>query len=123
MAEDPLVARATRDAIAIAAEGRKFGLHLLVCTQRPQKIHENVLTQCENLVLMRLNATADVAFAQDAFSFVPRELLGLAASFRQGEALVAGRIASHAAIIRFGARVAQEGGADVPATWARGAPR
>jgi hypothetical protein len=123
VAEDPLVARATRDAIAIAAEGRKFGLHLLVCTQRPQKIHENVLTQCENLVLMRLNAAADVAFAQDAFSFVPRELLGLAASFRQGEALVAGRIASHAAIIRFGARVAQEGGADVPATWARGAPR
>jgi len=78
-----------------------------------------VLTQCENLVLMRLNAAADVAFVQQAFSFVPPELLGLAASFGQGEAVVAGTIASHAALVRLGRRVAQEGGADVPATWAR----
>jgi DNA helicase HerA-like ATPase len=91
-----------------------------VSTQRPQKIHENVLTQCENLVLMRLNAAADVGFAQSAFSFVPPELVALAASFRQGEALVAGGIASHAALMRFGARVAQEGGADVASDWARG---
>ena len=119
VAPDAVTGAAVRDAIAIAAEGRKFGLHLLVSTQRPQKLHENVLTQCENLVLMRLNAAADVAFAQQAFSFVPPELLGLAASFRQGEAVVAGTIASHAALVRFGRRVAQEGGADVPATWAR----
>jgi hypothetical protein len=120
VAEGAVTAAAVRDAIAIAAEGRKFGLHLLVSTQRPQKIHENVLTQCENLVLMRLNAAADVNFAQSAFSFVPPELVALAASFRQGEALVAGGIASHAALMRFGARVAQEGGADVAADWARG---
>jgi len=121
-APDAVTAAAVRDTVAIAAEGRKFGLHLLVSTQRPQKIHENVLTQCENLVLMRLNAAADVAFAQQAFSFVPPELLGLAASFRQGEAVVAGTIASHAALIRFGRRVAQEGGADVAAGWAGQAP-
>jgi DNA helicase HerA-like ATPase len=119
-ADNAVTSAAVRDAIAIAAEGRKFGLHLLVSTQRPQKIHENVLTQCENLVLMRLNAAADVGFAQSAFSFVPPELVALAASFRQGEALVAGGIASHAALMRFGARVAQEGGADVASDWARG---
>ena len=120
VAEDAVTSAAVRDAIAIAAEGRKFGLHLLVSTQRPQKIHENVLTQCENLVLMRLNAAADVRFAQSAFSFVPPELVALAASFRQGEALVAGGITSHAALIRFGARVSQEGGTDVASDWARG---
>jgi DNA helicase HerA-like ATPase len=120
VAEDAVASSGVRDAIAIAAEGRKFGLHLLVSTQRPQKIHENVLTQCENLVLMRLNAQADVSFAQSAFSFVPQELVALAASFRQGEALVAGGITSHAALMRFGARVAQEGGADVASDWARG---
>src|SRR4051794_28214960 len=118
--DNAISAAAVRDAIAIAAEGRKFGLHLLVSTQRPQKLHENVLTQCENLVLMRLNAAADVAFAQSSFSFVPPELLALAASFRQGEALAAGGIASHAALMRFGARVAEEGGADVASDWARG---
>jgi hypothetical protein len=38
--------------------------------------------------------------------------------FRLGDALVAGKFSSHPALLRFGARVAQEGGADVPATWA-----
>jgi DNA helicase HerA-like ATPase len=37
---DPLVALATDHAVRIAAEGRKFGLYLLVSTQRPQKIPE-----------------------------------------------------------------------------------
>ena len=59
--EDPLAALATEDAIRIAAEGRKFGLYLLVVTQRPQKVHENVLSQCDNLVLMRMNSAADLA--------------------------------------------------------------
>jgi hypothetical protein len=40
------------------------------------------------------------------------------AAFRQGEALVAGKIASHAAHMRFGAQIAAEGGGDVPASWA-----
>ena len=115
---DPLTALATDAAVRIAAEGRKFGLYLLVSTQRPQKIHENVLSQADNLILMRLNSAADAAFAQDVFSFVPPGLVARSASFRLGEALVAGKIASHPALIRFGARVAEEGGADVPATWA-----
>ena len=33
--------------------------------------------------------------------------------------LVAGKIASHPAFVRFGPRIAEEGGADVPATWAQ----
>jgi DNA helicase HerA-like ATPase len=55
---DLLVALATDHAIRIAAEGRKFGLYLLVSTQRPQKIPENVLSQADNLVLLRLNSLA-----------------------------------------------------------------
>ena len=116
--EDPLTAMATQHAVRIAAEGRKFGLYLVVSTQRPQKVHENVISQCDNLVLMRLNSAADAAFAQAVFSFVPPSLVGQAASFRLGEALVAGKISPYPALIRFGARVAEEGGSDVPATWA-----
>ena len=70
--EDPLTALATEHAVRIAGEGRKFGLYLLVSTQRPQKVHENVLSQCDNLLLMRMNSTADLGFVADVFSFVPR---------------------------------------------------
>ena len=116
--EDPLTALATEHAVRIAAEGRKFGLYMLVSTQRPQKVHENVISQCDNLMLMRLNSAADAAYAQGVFSFVPPRLIELASAFRLGEALVAGKISPHPALVRFGARVAEEGGSDVPATWA-----
>jgi DNA helicase HerA-like ATPase len=116
--EDGLTALATDLAVRIAGEGRKFGLYLLVSTQRPQKVHENVLSQCDNLLLMRMNSTADLGFVSDVFSFVPRSLVERATSFRQGESLAAGKISPHPALLRFGARVSQEGGGDVPADWA-----
>ena len=115
---DQLTAQAAGHAIRIAAEGRKFGLYLLVSTQRPQKIAENVLSQADNLVLMRLNSLADTAFTQAAFSFVPPSLIDQAVTFHQGEALIAGKISPQPALLRFGARISEEGGADVPATWA-----
>jgi uncharacterized protein len=109
----PITALGTEDAIRIAGEGRKFGLYLIVVTQRPQKVHENVLSQCDNLILMRMNSTADLALVGEVFSFVPPGLIDRATTFRQGEALVAGKIASHPALIRFGARITHEGGSDV----------
>jgi uncharacterized protein len=117
--EDPLTAIATEYAVRIAGEGRKFGLYLLVSTQRPQKVHENVLSQCDNLLLMRMNSLADLGFVSEVFSFVPRSLLERATTFRQGESLAAGLIAPHPAFVRFGKRLAQEGGGDVPADWSR----
>jgi DNA helicase HerA-like ATPase len=116
--EDPLTALATEHAVRIAGEGRKFGLYLLLSTQRPQKVHENVLSQCDNLLLMRMNSTADLGFVGDVFSFVPSSLLERATTFRQGEALAAGKISPHPALLRFGARVSEEGGGDVPSDWA-----
>ncbi len=117
--EDPLTTIATEHAVRIAGEGRKFGLYLLVSTQRPQKVHENVLSQCDNLLLMRMNSLADLGYVGDVFSFVPESLLERATTFRQGESLAAGLIAPHPAFVRFGRRMAQEGGGDVPADWSR----
>lgn len=116
--ESLVVALATRHAIQIAAEGRKFGLHLLVSTQRPQKVHDNVLSQCDNLVLMRMNSASDLAHLAESFSFVPPSLLDAARHFGLGEALVAGKISLDPTLVRFGARISEEGGADV----APGAP-
>ncbi len=118
---DPLQAEATDRAIRIAAEGRKFGLYLLMSTQRPQKIHINVLSQCDNLVLMRMNSSSDLAQLAEVFSFVPSSLMDRASSFGQGQSLVAGKIAPSPLLMRFGGRISHEGGSDVPASWA--APR
>ena len=99
--------------IQIAAEGRKYGLWLLLSTQRPSKIHPQVLSQCDNLVLMRMNSPADVAELAEAFGFAPPAMLKSSQFFVQGEALVAGGFTPVPAIIRMGARLTYEGGSDV----------
>jgi uncharacterized protein len=119
-AADPVTALATEHATRFAAEGRKFGLYLLVSTQRPVRVNELVVSQCDNLVLMRMASTADLAYVSATLSYAPAPLLERSTSFGLGEALVAGKIASHPAFVRFGPRIAQEGGGDVPATWAEG---
>jgi len=76
--------------IQIAAEGRKFGLWLLLSTQRPSKIHPQVLSQCDNICLMKTNSPADLESVQRLFGAVPAELLVEVPHFRQGQALFAG---------------------------------
>jgi uncharacterized protein len=115
---DAVTALATNYAALIAAEGRKFGLYLLTSTQRPQKVHDEVLSQCDNLLLMRMNSEADLGHLSETFSFVPDGLIQRATSFRQGESLVAGKFVPHPAYVRFGQRLSQEGGADIPTSWA-----
>ena len=107
----------TRD--ALAAEGRKYGLYLLVSTQRPN-MHENVVAQCDNLLLTRMNSMADVGDLTRLFSFVPPGLMAGQPSFGLGQALAAGRLFPQGgAYVQMGARVSQEGGADIPTTWAQ----
>jgi uncharacterized protein len=115
---DAVTALATEHAARIATEGRKFGLYLLVSTQRPQRVNELVVSQCDNIVLMRMTSSGDLAYISDVLSFAPAPLLERSTTFRLGEGLVAGKFASHPALVRFGPRIAAEGGADVPATWA-----
>ncbi len=93
---------ATDRTVQIAAEGRKYGLYLLVSTQRPNKVHENVVSQCDNLLMMRMNSHADLADLGRLFSFVPPGLLA-GAPFRMGQVLVGqGRISPRAVTCRWG---------------------
>ena len=77
-----------------------------------------MLSQCDNLVLMRMNSAADIAHLTGLFSYVPASLIERSTVFRQGEALVAGGIVGHPTFVRVGGRITQEGGSDVPADWA-----
>ncbi len=115
---DALQARATELCIAIAGEGRKYGLYLLLSTQRPQKLHPNVLSQCDNLVLMRMNSRADLAEIGEVFSFVPRGLVDEATRFGMGECVLAGKMVPTPLRARLEGRLTREGGADVPTAWA-----
>jgi DNA helicase HerA-like ATPase len=113
-AETPLAAAVRDRIVQIAAEGRKYGLWLLLSTQRPNKIHPGVLTQCDNLTLMRMNSPADLAELAAVFGFVPTQLLDRAARFIQGEALMAGGFVPLPTVVKVRDRITPEGGVDVP---------
>ena len=102
----------TEQLVQIAAEGRKFGLWLLLSTQRPTKIHPNVLSQCDNLGLMRVNAPRDLAELADVFGFAG-DKVGRAQRFTQGQALFAGGFIAEPTYVQMGQRVTEESGGDV----------
>jgi DNA helicase HerA-like ATPase len=112
-------ALATEHVIRIAGEGRKYGLYLLLSTQRPAKVHQNVLSQCDNLLLMKMNSATDIRTLTEVFSYAPAGLVERAAGFGLGEGLAAGKIAPNPLLFKSGQRFTVEGGTDVPSTWAR----
>ena len=111
--EGPVQVALVERLVQIAAEGRKYGLWLLLSTQRPSKIHPQVLSQCDNLMLMRMNSGEDVDELARTFGFAPREMVAGAVTFRQGEMLAAGRITPVPSVFRMGDRWTRQGGSDV----------
>lgn len=99
--------------VQIAAEGRKYGLWLLLSTQRPSRIHPSIISQCDNLALMKMTSPLDLDQLATIFGFVPPAMLARAARFAQGEALFAGGFTSAPTIVRIGDRLTEEGGSDV----------
>ena len=110
---DPLAKATTERVIQIANEGRKYGIWLLLCSQRPSRIHESVLAQCDNLALMRMNSPVDLGQLERVFGFAPAEMVRAAPGFRKGECLMAGMFAPAPAFVRIRSRRTHEGGSDV----------
>ncbi len=81
----------TRDsANRIAREGRKYGIGLLLVTQRPTELPDTALAQCGTLIALRLTNAGDQGAIRAA---LPDTVAGLAAvlpSLRTGEAIVSG---------------------------------
>ncbi|HEX6030047.1 MAG TPA: ATP-binding protein [Tepidiformaceae bacterium] len=108
------VAVAVRERLLqIAAEGRKFGLWLLLSTQRPSKVHPGIISQCDNLGLMKMSSAADLDGLATYFGYVPMGLMAQSLWFRQGEALFAGGFVAAPSLAKVKPRLTPEGGLDV----------
>ena len=81
----------TRDsANRIAREGRKYGVGLMLVTQRPAELPDTALAQCGTLVALRLSNSEDQGTIRAA---LPDSISGLAdvlPSLRTGEGVVSG---------------------------------
>lgn len=88
--KNPVELRAIENFEKIAKEGRKYGVSLLIVSQRPSDVSATILSQCNNVVALRLTNADDQATVR---KFMPESLEGLMDTLPIldiGEALVVG---------------------------------
>ena len=92
---------AARQAVQrIAKEGRKYGIGMMLVSQRPSEVDSTVLSQCNSWIVLRIANDTDRAHVR---SVLPDSLAGLAkilSGLRQREVIVVGQAASIPARVR-----------------------
>ncbi|MGJ1501408.1 anti-phage-associated helicase HerA [Sphingobacterium multivorum] len=74
----------------IAKEGRKYGVTLLLASQRPSEISETIFSQCNNFIAMRLTNPIDQGYVKKLLPDTLGTLIDTLPSLKQGEALLVG---------------------------------
>lgn len=81
---------ATRIFERVAKEGRKYGLFLILSSQRPSELSGTVLSQCSNYVIHRIQNPEDLQHIRRMTPFISDSVLNRLASLPKQYALVFG---------------------------------
>lgn len=81
---------ASRSVRSIAKEGRKYGLGLMLVTQRPSELDSTVLSQCGTTIALRMTNGQDRGHVSSSIQDDLSDMLALIPSLRTGEALIFG---------------------------------
>lgn len=84
----------------IAREGRKFGVGLGIVSQRPNKLNEDVLSQTNTKIILRIVNPKDQDYVLRASEQLSSDLLGDIASLGKGEAVIVGQAISLPALVK-----------------------
>ena len=74
----------------IAKEGRKYGVTLMVVSQRPSEVSETIFSQCSNFISLRLTNTVDQSYIKSLLPDVSAAIGDLLPNLGQGEFLAVG---------------------------------
>jgi DNA helicase HerA-like ATPase len=97
----------------IAAEGRKFGVFLVVITQRPSKIHPDALSQCNSQIVMRITNPDDQQAIAKSSERLGETLLNDLPGLNTGEAVLVGEMTRAPVMVKVKRRRTREGGSDI----------
>jgi len=88
----PSIERVSSSAImrTLATEGRKFGICLIVVSQRPNRLDSTVLSQCVTNIVMKVKNPADLASIRESAENVTEDVVHELPRFERGEALIMG---------------------------------
>ncbi len=74
----------------IAREGRKYGISLIVCSQRPSELSKTVLSQCNSFIIHRLQNPEDQKYIRGLISSANADILDQLPIIPQQHAIVTG---------------------------------
>lgn len=100
----------------IAREGRKFGVGMGLVSQRPSRLNEDVLSQTNTKIIMRIVNPNDQNYVIKASEQLSGELMGDIAGLGKGEAVIVGQAISLPALVKvynFKALGGDYGGEDI----------
>lgn len=96
--EDSISSRTVQ---AIAKEGRKYGVGLLLVTQRPKELDETVLSQCGSLIALRMTNRGDRGHVAAAVQDELHGIIDLLPSLKTGEGIIMGEAVKIPSRVKF----------------------
>jgi len=84
----------------IAREGRKFGVGIGLVSQRPSRLNEDVLSQTNTKIIMRIVNPNDQNYVIKASEQLSGELMSDIAGLGKGEAVIVGQAISLPALVK-----------------------
>lgn len=97
----------------ITAEGRKFGVFLVLVTQRPSKIDSDALSQCNSQIILRITNPLDQKAVQESSERLGEDLMDDLPGLNVGEAIIVGELTRVPVVVKVRERRTREGGADI----------
>lgn len=71
----------------IAKEGRKYGVILGIITQRPVELSDNVISQCTNFLIFKINHPMDIDYMRKMIPHITDEIIEKQKSLQSGTCL------------------------------------
>ena len=99
-AEHPTVQRSIETTKQIAQEGRKFGVGLILISQRPSRLDETTLSQCNSYIIMRMVNPADQNFVRRVIETLGEDDARMLPDLDVGEALLSGQLINFPVLVK-----------------------
>jgi DNA helicase HerA-like ATPase len=84
----------------IAQEGRKFNVGLILISQRPSRLDETTLSQCNSFIIMRMVNPADQNFVRKVIESLGEDEAKMVPDLDVGEALLSGQLTNFPVLVR-----------------------
>lgn len=99
-ANTPAEESAIRVTKQIAQEGRKFGVGLIMISQRPSRLDETALSQCNSYIIMRMLNPADQNFVRKVVETIGEDEARMLPDLDVGEAILSGQFINFPVLVK-----------------------